>query len=109
MKTSIKIKFRPSTLANHEGTIFYQIIHDRITRQLLTDYHIFSNEWDENRSMVIPAQKSERKTFILSIRERIRWDIERIKGYHTLLMMLLMSSNDTQSNIVFLTLWNLSS
>lgn len=78
MKTSIKIKFRPSTLANHEGTIFYQIIHDRITRQLLTDYHIFSNEWDENRSMVIPAQKSERKTFILSIRERIRWDIERV-------------------------------
>lgn len=78
MKTSIKVKFRPSTLANHEGTIFYQIIHDRITRQLLTDYHLFSNEWDESRSMVIPAQKSERKTFILSIRERIRWDIERI-------------------------------
>ena len=75
---SIKIKFRPSTVADHEGTIYYQIIHERKPRQLLTDYHVFSNEWDENRSMVTTTQKSERKSFILSIRERIRWDIERL-------------------------------
>ena len=75
---SIKIKFRPSTVADHEGTIYYQIIHERKPRQLLTDYHVFSNEWDENRSMVTTTQKSERKSFILSIRERIRWDTERL-------------------------------
>lgn len=75
---SIKIKFRPSTVADHEGTIYYQIIHERKPRQLLTDYHVFSQEWDDNRSMVTTTQKSERKTFILSIRERIRWDIERL-------------------------------
>lgn len=75
---SIKIKFRPSTVADHEGTIYYQIIHERKPRQLLTDYHVFSQEWDENRSMVTTTQKSERKSFILSIRERIRWDIERL-------------------------------
>ena len=28
--------------------------------------------------MVITTQKSERKSFILSIRERIRWDVERL-------------------------------
>lgn len=75
---SIKVKFRPSTVANHEGTIYYQIIHGRKPRQLLTDYHVFSQEWDENRSMVTTTQKSERKSFILSIRERIRWDMERL-------------------------------
>ena len=75
---SIKIKFRPSTVADHEGTIYYQIIHERKPRQLLTDYHVFSNEWDENRSMVTTTQKSERKSFIISIRERIRWDTERL-------------------------------
>ena len=75
---SIKIKFRPSTVADHEGTIYYQIIHERKPRQLLTDYHVFSYEWDENRSMVTSTQKSERKSFILSIRERIRWDTERL-------------------------------
>lgn len=75
---SIKVKFRPSTVADHEGAIYYQIIHERKVRQLLTEYKVFSSEWDENRSMVTTTQKSERKSFILSIRERIRWDIERL-------------------------------
>lgn len=75
---SIKVKFRPSTVADHEGTIYYQIIHERKVRQLLTEYKVFSNEWDERRAMVTATQNSERKTLILSIRERIRWDIERL-------------------------------
>ena len=75
---SIKVKFRPSTVADHEGTIYYQIIHERKVRQLLSDYKVFLSEWDESRSMVTTIQKSERKAFILSIRERIRWDVERL-------------------------------
>ena len=75
---SIKVKFRPSTVADHEGTIYYQIIHERKVRQLLSDYKVFPSEWDESRSMVTITQKSERKAFILSIRERIRWDVERL-------------------------------
>lgn len=75
---SIKVKFKPSTVADHEGTIYYQILHERIARQLFTDYHIFSNEWDRNRHMVFVEPKSERKSFISSIRERIRWDVERL-------------------------------
>lgn len=75
---SIKVKFRPSTVADHEGTIYYQIIHERKVRQLLSDYKILPAEWDESRSMVTTTQKSERKSFILSIRERIRWDVERL-------------------------------
>lgn len=75
---SIKVKFRPSTVADHEGAIYYQIIHERKVRQLLTEYKVFPDEWDESRSMVTTTQKSERKSFILSIRERIRWDVERL-------------------------------
>lgn len=75
---SIKVKFRPSTVADHEGSIYYQIIHERKVRQLPTDYRVFPSEWDENRSMVTTTQKSDRKSFVLSIRERIRWDIERL-------------------------------
>ena len=75
---SIKVKFRPSTVADHEDTIYYQIIHERKVRQLLTEYKVFPIEWDESRSMVTTTQKSERKSFILSIRERIRWDVERL-------------------------------
>ena len=75
---SIKVKFRPSTVADHEGTIYYQIIHERKVRQLLSDYKVYPSEWDESRSIVTTTQKSERKAFILSIRERIRWDVERL-------------------------------
>ena len=75
---SIKVKFRPSTVADHESTIYYQIIHERKVRQLLSDYKVYPSEWDESRSIVTTTQKSERKAFILSIRERIRWDVERL-------------------------------
>ena len=75
---SIKVKFKPSTVADHEGTIFYQILHERKQRQLFSNYHVFPTEWDENRSMVTTTQKNERGGFILSIRERIRWDVERL-------------------------------
>lgn len=74
---SIKVKFRPSTVADHEGTIFYQIIHDRKVRQLPSDYHVFASEWDERLGNVTTTHTSERKTLILSIREQIRRDVER--------------------------------
>lgn len=75
---SIKVKLRPSTIADCEGTIYNQIIHDRKVRQLLTNYKLFPAEWDERRSMVTAGRNSERKSFILSIRECIRWDMERL-------------------------------
>lgn len=75
---SIKVKFRPSSIADQEGTIYYQIIHERKVRQLFTVYKILTCEWDENRSMVTTTQNSDRKSHILSIRERIRWDVERL-------------------------------
>ena len=76
---SIKVKFRPSTIAGREGTIYYQIIHERKVRQLPTDHRVFPDEWDERRSMVAATGRSERKSYILSIRERIRRDVERLR------------------------------
>ena len=76
---SIKVKFRPSTVAGREGTIHYQIIHERKVRQLPTDYRVFPDEWDESRSTLAAIGRSERKSYILSIRERIRWDVERLR------------------------------
>lgn len=75
---SIKVKFRPSNVADHEGTIYYQIIHERKPRQLLSDYHVFPSEWDESHSDVIAGESSGRESFILYIRDCIRCDIERL-------------------------------
>lgn len=75
---SIKVKFRPSSVADGEGTVYYQVIHERKVRQLSTSYHVFPSEWDEKRGMVTTSRKSERKSIVLSIRERIRGDVERL-------------------------------
>lgn len=75
---SIKVKYRPSKIADQEGAIYYQIIHQRKVRQLTTEYRVLPDEWDEGRSMVTTKQSSKRKSFILSIRERVRWDVERL-------------------------------
>lgn len=76
---SIKVKFRASSVTDHEGAIYYQIIHERKVRQLPTDYRVFLSEWDEKRAIVIVSRATERKPLLLSIRERIRWDLERLK------------------------------
>lgn len=75
---SIKVKFRPSAVTGLEGTIYYQIIHERKVRQLMTGFRVFPDEWDEKRSIVTSTPENGRKPFIFSVRELIRADIERL-------------------------------
>ena len=71
---SVKVKFRPSSLPEKEGTIYYQIIHERSARQLLTDYHIYPSEWDAKKSFVATS-RGDRKALLNSIREKIRREL----------------------------------
>ncbi len=74
---SIKVKFRPSTNENKEGTIYYQIIQNRVIRQLKTDYRLFMYEWNEDNNAVIDTNNS-RQNYLQSIEDRIDWDIKRL-------------------------------
>ena len=75
--TSIKIKFRPSTVDGKEGGIYLQIIHNRVVRQLNTEYKVFAEEWNaESESVVI---KGSRSNFLLGIQERLSWDVNRLE------------------------------
>lgn len=76
--TSIKVKFRPSAIGGQEGRIYYQILHARKSRQLSTDYKIYSEEWDDKHDRINPSVSSQRSNLIFSIRECIRWDLERL-------------------------------
>ncbi len=75
---SIKVKFRPSTVTDHEGTIYYQIIHERKQSQFFSNYHLFPSEWDDKHKMIVNNPRADRKSFIMSIRDRVRWDMERL-------------------------------
>lgn len=75
--TSIKIKFRPSTVDGKEGGIYFQIIHNRVVRQLNTEYKVFEEEWNaESENIVI---KGSRSNFLLGIQERLSWDATRLE------------------------------
>lgn len=75
---TIKVKYRPSVNIGREGTIYYQVIHNRKPRQLVTEYKIFPYEWDRYRATVSCGHGSTRSSYILSIRERIKVDLERL-------------------------------
>lgn len=73
---SIKVKFRPSTNESKEGTIYYQIIQNRVIRHLKTDYRLFMYEWNENAVNT----SNSRQNYLQSIEERIDWDIKRLQS-----------------------------
>ena len=78
---SVKVKFRPSSIDGKEGCIYYQVIHNRVVRQIRTDYRIFESEWNGTASTVsFPILLStERRDYLQSVFYRIEWDIKRLK------------------------------
>ncbi len=85
---SVKVKFRPSTIGGREGTLYYQVIHNRVVRQIYTDYKLFASEWNCHSEAVILhylPNEQERNNYLLSITSRIKWDKDRLnKIIHTL-------------------------
>lgn len=79
---SVKVKFRPSSIDGKEGSIYYQVIHNRVVRQIRTDYRIFESEWNgKTLIVVIPVWASdERKNYLQSVARCIEWDIKRLKA-----------------------------
>ncbi len=73
---SIKPKFRASSVAGREGTLYYQIIHERKPRQLQTNYRLLPSEWNAQSGRLASPASPERIMTINSIRELIHWDIE---------------------------------
>ena len=74
--TTVKIKFRPSTVDGSEGSIFYQVIHNRVARQKKTVHRLHSYEWNKDLSeIILPDSNGNRKRYLSEINERIQTDI----------------------------------
>lgn len=76
--TSIKVKFRPSTVAAKDGSVYYQIIHERKVRQLQSGYSLSPEEWDERRSRPVAVSATDRSVRTARIGEGIRRDVGRL-------------------------------
>lgn len=74
---SVRIKFRPSTVRHKEGRLYFQVIHNRVVRQLYTDYKVFPDEWDDKNECIITL--GQRANYLRGILEHLEWDEARLK------------------------------
>lgn len=79
MTTTVKVKFRPSTVKDHPGSIVYFVTHRRTVRQVTTGYKIFPEEWDDRQSKLIPFYK-ERAEIIRQVAKRLARDMKLLNA-----------------------------
>lgn len=78
---TVKLRFRRSTVVGKEGTLYFRITHGRVSRQINTGCRISADEWDGGRLKLPDADvRQERRSYLLSIEERIKRDAARISG-----------------------------
>lgn len=114
---TVKVKFRPSTVADRPGSIIIIVTNHRVVRQITTGYKVFPCEWDEKQSQLVSTVENGRMAAIKSITQRLCWDVERLhgiierldsrqRGYST--VMSSRSSNVPARRIPSLFLWRMS-
>ncbi|MBR5852001.1 MAG: site-specific integrase [Bacteroidaceae bacterium] len=76
--TSVKAMFRASTVDAKQGVIYYQVIHNRVVRQLTTSYQIYPNEWDGKT--IVSTGDNARHDYLKTTSERIDWDLKLLRS-----------------------------
>ena len=78
---TVKVKFRASSKPGKEGTLFFQVIHSRVTRQIATGYKIFEHEWDTAGSEIILTDNEPlRHDYLLSVKEALATESSKLRG-----------------------------
>lgn len=77
---TVKVKFRPSTVADRPGSIIIIVTIHRVVRQITTDYKVYPCEWNEKQSWLVSTVENSRMAAIQSITQRLCWDVERLHG-----------------------------
>ena len=78
---STRFKFRASSVSGKQGTLFIQVIHKRVVRQVCTRYRLYPKEWDtDSQSVVIPKDaSSNRSHYLHALQEALRRDQLRLQ------------------------------
>ena len=78
---TVKIKFRPSSVDGREGTVYYQVIHGRVARQINTSCKLFPAEWSKRHSRIVIASSDEdRRQYLLLLDKKIAEDTDRLEN-----------------------------
>lgn len=78
--TSIKIKFRPSSIEGKTGRIYFQVIHQRKTKVHKSSYKVYPTEWsNETSSFVIADGNNSRATLLNEYQGSLNNDIVKLQ------------------------------
>lgn len=77
LMATIKLKFRPSSVPETEGTLYYQVINKRKVKWISTGYHVYPCEWDEKTGEVLIPPNSERKAELEKMQSQINWELKQ--------------------------------
>ncbi len=77
---TVKVKFRPSSVITKEGTLYYQITHDRVVRQINTGYKLYPTEWHSFTSQIVvpPNAEESRSHYLLALQNNLKKETARL-------------------------------
>ena len=98
--TSIKLKFRAHTDSAKEGALYFQVIHDRVVKQVKTDCRIYECEWDKQRGEIVKEypRSESRNEALKIIRNKLAW--ERRKLEHIVKLFVLSGNTYTADDLI---------
>lgn len=90
---TVKIKFRASSVGMKEGTLFFQVIHKRVARQVSTGLKLYSYEWDAAHGGVVlpPDADDVRRAYLVALEERA---VRGVDGLRNIVMRLERCGRD---------------
>lgn len=116
---TIKVKFRASTVLTNEGALFYQVIHNRVARQVHTGFKVYPAEWDKTDSKIVISSdiNNSRKNYLSRVDESIANNLWRLncivkrlerteKVYTADMVVELFNSSDRNDEFISFA-WNL--
>ena len=78
----MKVKFRASSIPTKEGTLFYQVVHGRVARQVNTGYKVYPCEWDSVHAEIVfpPGIGESRSNYLTSLKEILYGNTKRFRN-----------------------------
>jgi len=79
--TTVKVKLRASSTGLKEGVLYFRVIHNRKARHIHVGCRLYDREWDDAAQDVVlyPGIDGNRREYLLSIRERLKDDVARLR------------------------------
>ena len=74
---TVSIRFRPSTVSGKEGTLYYRVIHRRVSRQINTGCKIFPDEWENGR---LASGNEKRNVYLRNLEAQLEKELERLNS-----------------------------